>query len=108
MAFFLYASFPNSRIKPRPATSQASTNSVSVASGATTLIKAANPNRTYIELRNIDPATTVFYGYVTPLTALTGFELLPNDSVNVLSPGDVYVFNPGAGAVLIDYDEGEG
>jgi len=68
MPFFLYASFPNSRIKPRPSTVTAITFVVTVADNTAavpTLLSPANLNRTYISLENLSTADDMVYGYAT-------------------------------------------
>lgn len=106
----LLASFPNSRIKPRPATSQSDTLIVSVPAGVPTLVAPANQNRTLITLRNTSSADTAYYGYDANIDDQVGpdggMPLLPNDSVDLQDPGDIYVFC--ASAVDIAIDQGEG
>lgn len=69
MAFFLYASFPNSRIKPRSPTQTATTFHVLLTGLANnSVIALADPNRTYLRLTNSDPAITMFYTYGTIVT----------------------------------------
>lgn len=65
MAFFLYASFPNSRIKPRPATQSANTYQVQLSDYTLTptLVAGPNQNRTYILLKNLSPSTAFWYVY---------------------------------------------
>jgi hypothetical protein len=67
MAFFLYASFPNSRNKPRPATTNAFTYQVSILdyTQPLTLVAVATSNRTYILLKNLDPTYNFWYTYAT-------------------------------------------
>ena len=70
MPYFLYASFPNSRIKPRPSTVNAITRQVDVtsqndAAPELTLVQAANLNRTYIILQNLDQTFDAFYFYAS-------------------------------------------
>lgn len=101
------ASLPNSRIKPRAATTQASTNQVACAGLGVQLIKAANSNRTYITIRNTGTAD-IYYGYVIGVSAATGFLLKANEAVDLESPQAVYVFNGNVGAITVCYDEGQG
>lgn len=65
MAFFLYASFPNSRNKPRPATTSAITYQVPLVdySLPLTLTATATSNRTYIILKNLDLVNNFWYVY---------------------------------------------
>lgn len=63
--FFLYASFPNSRNKPRPATTSAITYQVPLVdySFPPTLVAQATSNRTYIILKNLDLSNNFWYIY---------------------------------------------
>lgn len=69
MAFFLYASFPNSRNKARNATVNANTYLVTVGptTAPITLIAAANENRTYIILSNTSNSLNLRYLYPVTL-----------------------------------------
>lgn len=66
-AFFWYASFPNSRIKPRPSTSQAQTYQVAINNypplAALTKIVDPDANRTYVIVKNLDAVTSLWYVY---------------------------------------------
>lgn len=108
----LLASFPNSRIKPRPATSQSDTSIVTCPTGMATLIAPANPNRTLITIRNIAVGLTGYYGYDNAIDgspgANGGFELRGGDSADIQDPGDVYFFNNSGSPIDVSIDEGEG
>lgn len=69
MAFFLYASFPNSRNKARSATRNANTNEIVVSNNAQPLVRVlpANENRTYMIITNTSDSITLRYIY--PITA---------------------------------------
>lgn len=69
MAFFLYASFPNSRQKNRAPTVQANTYQVTVNNlgEPLTLVAPANQNRTYIILKNINEAFDFWYVYAASI-----------------------------------------
>lgn len=69
-AFFLYASFPNSRIKPRPSTTIAKTVQIQVADYSQNYTKVAGEdlNRTYVILRNFSTSTSIFYVYANDTT----------------------------------------
>lgn len=112
MAFFLYASFPNSRIKPRGPTTTADTPVVTVGAGQTVMILPQDANRTYANLRNLDSTIDVFYGYSPSIdgTPANGGDLLQAlEEVNGLAtPGPIYVHNPGASAINIGVDVGRG
>ena len=94
MAFFLYASFPNSRVKPRPATSVATTyHTIAGLIGAPLVLAASKSlNRTYVMLKNLSDTIQLFYLYATtspidpsvvPTNGLTE-ELLYNSVSNTL------------------------
>jgi len=68
MAFFLYASFPNSRGRTRQPTTQAITYQTNIASQndvvpLLTKIASANLNRTYLLVENLDPTFNTYYLY---------------------------------------------
>lgn len=67
MPYFLYASFPNSRVKPRAATQSANTYQVQLSDLTQPLVQVAvpNPNRTYIILKNLSSSTPLWYVYVS-------------------------------------------
>lgn len=112
MPVILLASFPNSRIKPRPARTQGDTQIVSVANGGASLVAPANANRTNILIRNLSAVETIYYGYDASVDgsvgANGGFAILPYDTANIDDPGSIYIFNGGAAPVDISIDEGEG
>lgn len=104
-----YSSFPNSRIAARKATATADTGAVAVAAfpAPNTLIRPANPNRTYLTLRNTGP-NPVRYGYFDRGSLnLDGMLLNPNDAVDIESPQAVYCIATGGGSE-ISWDEGQG
>lgn len=94
MAFFLYASFPNSRQRNRPPTRQANTYQVTVANLGEPLTKvaSANLNRTYIILKNINESFDFWYIYAQDInynpTSVPTFgvkdQLLYRSSLNLL------------------------
>jgi hypothetical protein len=104
------ASFPNSRIKPRPARSAGVTVILSVPSGApATLIVPANVDRTSVLVRNIDPATDGWYGYTAGVDGVTEGELLKaGEPVTLDDQGDIYFYQNSGAPIKISYDEGVG
>lgn len=70
-AFFYYASFPNSRVKPRPSTTQAITYQVPIVDYtlAPTLVVVADANRTYMLLENLSLTTGCWYIYAREVLA---------------------------------------
>lgn len=94
MAFFLYASFPNSRIKPRAATSTANTYQVNldIIGSPLTLVAGEDLNRTYALLQNFSQLNSLYYLYaktgvidpsVVATNGLTG-ALFYNSGTNTL------------------------
>ncbi len=109
MALVLLASFPNSRIKPRPATSIAVTSHVSCAAGVATLIQVADPNRTYLNVRNLDSTVTIYLGYDPTVDASSGMPLVPGQEYDdIATQQNVYIFNPSGSAILVSLDNGVG
>jgi hypothetical protein len=105
----MLASLPNSRVKPRPATSQSSTVIIPVPTGIVTLVRAANPNNTDVMLRNLSNANDIYYGYVNTIDGITtGFKLVPLDAIDLDDPGDVFVLQNSGGPLLVCLDKGEG
>lgn len=95
MPFFLYASFPNSRVKPRAATQSANTYQVQIADVAQPLTQIAipNANRTYILLKNLSTTTSLWYIYATltvvdpSVTATLG---VPNQLLYFVATNTIY------------------
>ncbi len=102
MAFFLYASFPNSRNKNRAPTATADTTqvvAVGSASPVPTLVAAANQNRTYVALQNTDLSNDGYYGYAT-----TGAQD-PSIVATFGVPGDLFV-STGTNKLYVKNDTG--
>ena len=104
------ASFKNSRISPRAATTSADTGVVTVNLGpANTLIKAADSTRTYITIRNTSVGDDMRYGYVDrPTLGTDGFLLKAGESIDLESPGDIWAVGVGVAAVPVCWDQGNG
>ncbi len=110
---FNLASFPNTRIRPRPATRRAETFGGLAPVGIPVLAKAANRARTYLTIRNTNLSSDMAYGYgdqANDSNYLTneGMILRPGDSMDIESLEDVYVMSIGATPVEFREDEGEG
>lgn len=105
------ASFQNSRIRPRSATEDATTDQVTIAVGApNTLVRAANPNRTYITLRNENTGSgeDIRYMYEDSANILTdGFLLKAGEAIDLESKEAIYAQAISA-PVNMSIDEGEG
>lgn len=87
MAYFLYASFPNSRNKIRSPTVTADTyiRQVNFQDDPNLILVAeANQNRTYVIVKNLDNSDNIFYIYATTLaidpSAVATFGV-PNDLI---------------------------
>lgn len=111
MPTYALASFKNSRISTRQATTEGDTFQVPVALGpANTLLAAANTNRTYLTIRNTNTTTgeDMYYDYFDNPNILTeGFLLKAGEAADLESPEAVYsqaVVAP----VVVDCDEGSG
>ena len=101
MAFFLYASFPNSRIKPRSSTTNAFTYQVPLVdyTQPPTLVATATPNRTYIILKNLDLVNNFWYTYAT--TSAVNPSVVPTFGVT-----DDIIFYTGTGTLYQKQDDG--
>lgn len=97
-----FASFPNSRIKPRQATTQAFTRKIQVnhdgeasgtilddggevTVGGNTLVLAADPNLTYMFMRNPSKTSRLFYSYEDKADMISGEQ---EEAGNFLEPGE--------------------
>lgn len=103
------ASFTNSRLKPRNATSVAQTFKVTIDNVVETTIRPANANRTYLTLRNDDAVNTILYGYPANFGNLLtqGFVLKFGDAVDIESLQEVKAIALVA-PVIASIDEGSG
>lgn len=103
----LLASFPNSRIKPRPATRVSVTSELAVPAFPATVSIPANENRTIMQLFN-SGANPIRYQYATAVNIDTQGFLLPSQgAINIESPEEVFLTGDG-GASTLSVDEGEG
>lgn len=107
------ASFPNSRIKPRPVRSQGDTEILTLAGGpGVTQILPANLNRVNALVRNLDSTNNLYYGYDNAIDgspgAQGGFLLSPLQTVSLDDPRAIFIYNGNAAPVNICIDEGEG
>jgi len=98
MSVFLLASLPNSRIKPRAATTAAQTRQVTIDDYGQPLVEVApaNDNRTYIILQNF-VSTPFFYVYANNSTTN------PSVVARFGLPGDIVFFS---GALYEKQDTG--
>ena len=106
----LRSSFPTARTKAGKVTQVADTGAATapIAGGLPGLIRPANPDRTYLTLRNIG-TDLARYGYVSRASLnVDGMQLKPGDAVDVDSPGDIYIVSETASTVDFNWDEGTG
>lgn len=123
------ASFPNSRIRPRPATREAFARKITIPVGAPVKILDANLDRTYFSLENVAPPdeannNTLKFGYApqgaegSPPADLVnqGWTILPGSGladepspqeVWAINLGDVIAAGPGSD-IIISIEEGQG
>jgi hypothetical protein len=110
------ASFSNSRVFPRPATSNATTGSGSVNEGEVVKAIVENENMTYATLRNISETQSIYYVYrlstdpapAAPDIVADGMVLEAGDSFDIEAKRDVYVTTVGPDPVPYRLDIGEG
>jgi hypothetical protein len=110
MPTFSLASFKNSRVSTRQATSEADTFQVSVPIAVRTLLAVANTNRTYLTIRNtsIVVGEDIYYDYFDNPAILTeGFLLKAGDALDIENLSDVFA-QAVVATVVIDCDEGSG
>lgn len=112
MPLIFLASFPNSRIKPRPARTTGDTDIVEIPNNVTTKILDADPNRVNALLRNLSSNFPIYYGYDNSVNSSVGetggMLVAPLDSVVIDDPRDVYVFQNSGGPINISLDVGQG
>lgn len=111
MVLVCLASFQDSRNKPRKATSSAVVYNVNVGD-VVTLLRPANPNRTYLTIRNESIGIDMRYSYSNnpaDLNSTKGFLIRFGESVDVESPQPIYSVCVVAGQTVdICMDEGSG
>jgi hypothetical protein len=110
MALYNQASFKNSRVSTRKATTFADVEQITVNTGSNTLISAANPNRTYLTLRNENGTSgnDIRYDYFDNPNILTeGFLLRAGEAVDLEATQDIYAQGV-ASSVVCSVDEGQG
>lgn len=105
------ASFKNSRVSTRQATSSADVKIVSIALGpANTLIAPANVNRTYVTVRNENSTSgqDLRYDYFDNPNILTeGFLIKAGEAVDLENQSAIYA-QAVAAIVTASVDEGQG
>ena len=117
MAFDL-ASFKNSRVYGRKATTSASTADlvINAIAGPPTLILAADLDRTYGTLENLHATDSMKYMYRASGAAIptiaqilaNGFELLAGVGVDTESPEELYGLSTTVNPIPVDIDQGRG
>lgn len=105
------ASFKNSRVSTRQATTSADVVKISVGTGpASTLVAPANTNRTYVTIRseNTLAGDDLRYDYFDNVNILTqGFLIKAGEAVDLENQSDIYA-RAVTNAVLCSVDEGQG
>lgn len=103
------ASYPNSRVKPRPATSEGviSVVELEASTGSNVMILPIDANRVIATLSN--PSTVdIRYDYFDNVNILTeGFLLKAGCSIDIESKGEVYAISTGS-VVEVQLDIGRG
>jgi hypothetical protein len=116
MGLRFLASFSNSRVFPRPATSDATTGSGSVESGAVVKAIEQNENMTYATFRNISETQPIYYVYrFTEEEVPTAEEIIEEgmvleagDSYDIEAKKDLYITTVGGDSAPYRLDIGEG
>jgi len=102
------ASFSNSRIKPRAATTTAVVTNKLIP-GTVTLIYPYNENRTTLSIRNESLGSDFRYGYSTSeVSPTTGFLIRAGEACELQGPMPVYACSVDGTDVPICGDEGSG
>lgn len=111
MPIYSQASFKNSRVSTRQATTSANVYQVAVlTTSPNTLVAPANSNRTYITLRNenFTPGEDMRYDYFDNPNILTeGFLLKSGEAIDLENAGTIYGRATTA-TVTLSVDQGEG
>jgi hypothetical protein len=109
MALNSLASYPNSRVKPRPATSEGQilTPILEVSTGNNVEILPEDANRTTATLSNHSDQNIRYDYFDNPNMLTEGFQLKPNCSIDLESKQAIYAISEGA-SVAIQIDVGRG
>jgi len=104
------ASFKNSRVSTRQATTSADVVPVVVSNAANTLVAPANTNRTYVTIRNENTTSgdDIRYDYFDNPNILTqGFLIKAGEAVDLENMSAIYA-RAVANNVSLSVDEGQG
>lgn len=104
MALIDLASFPNSRIKPRAATTESYIYNGTLVPSEVTLVRPILPERTYATLKNNTGAALYYDRHGNPDT--DGFLLEPGQAIDLEGPQAIYLWATAGGDWTID--EGRG
>jgi hypothetical protein len=104
MSLIDLASFPNSRIKPRAATTDSFIYNGIIDPGTVEMARPVFPERTYATLKNNTGATLYYDRQGNPDT--DGFVLEEGQAIDLEGPQAIYLWSPAGGAWTID--EGRG
>ena len=117
MPLVYLASFKNSRVYGRKATTSAMTDSLNVAADpAVTILAVADPNRTYLQVRNLHATDSMFYGYATGGVVPTAAQLISDGqelkagevSNDIEDPEAVYAVSATVNPIPVRMDKGVG
>jgi hypothetical protein len=107
MSFIDLASFPNSRIKPRPATRICSIDEMNIPANTPTLVRGVLDERTYLTIYNQSTTAPLRYLRGTNVNISTeGFYLSADRAVDLEGPQDLWVWSPSN--IIVSIDEGIG
>jgi hypothetical protein len=107
MPFIDLASFPNSRIKPRPATRECDIKEQIIPANTPTLVSGVVPERTYITIYDQSLTSSLRYLRGTSTNISTeGFLLGADRAVDLEGPQDLWVWS--LLGTTISVDEGIG
>lgn len=104
MALIDLASFPNSRIKPRAATTDSNIYNGIIDPSTVEMVRPILPERTYATLKNNTGSTLFYDRHGAPDT--NGFVLEVGQAIDLEGPQAIYLWSPAGGAWTID--EGRG
>jgi hypothetical protein len=110
MSLISLASYPNSRVKPRAATSETETLRISIndSAGANTKLLEDDADRTYIVLFNPSSEDIVYDYFDNPNILTEGFLLKATGSIDLETKGEVYAKSTTGSPVTLSLDIGRG
>ena len=108
MPFRDLASFPNSRIKPRPATRESITGEVDIPAHEATIVRSSSEERTYLSIYNQSDKTSLRYvrGDNPVGIETNGFLLGADRGIDLEGPQALWVYS--TEPITISFDDGIG